>query len=183
MKNDAKREVTMQEEVLYTPEEIAGKLKLSRYTVYEMIKHGDIQAHRIGRSIRVSESQLQLYLMSTKQAENIFDADIVTDGESKYAQIKSVRIFLATEIEGRVRLMIPPEDIILSVGTFISSARNMLLGTVTNIISEENTAKVYLDAGIPLCALITRRSLVEMNIKMGDALYAIFKTMSVRILK
>jgi molybdate/tungstate transport system ATP-binding protein len=173
----------MQEEVLYTPEEIAGKLKLSRYTVYEMIKHGEIQAHRIGRSIRISESQLQLYLMSTKQAENIFEADIVTDGESTFAQIRNVRIFLATELDGHVRLMIPPEDIILSAGTFISSARNMLKGSVIGVDAFEKTAKVYLDVGIPLSALITKRSLNEMNIKKGDTLYAIFKTMSVRILK
>jgi len=173
----------MRDEVLYTPEEIAGKLKLSRYTVYEMIKHGDIKAHRIGRSIRISESQLQTYLMATNQAENIFDADIVAEGDTKYAQIGDVKLFLATAHEGRVRLMIPPEDIILSAGTFISSARNMLQGTVTDVVESEKTAKVYLDVGIPLCAHITKRSLEEMNIKKGDALYAVFKSMSIRILK
>ncbi|SHH66661.1 molybdenum-pterin binding domain-containing protein [Sporobacter termitidis DSM 10068] len=173
----------MQEELLYTPEEIAGKLKLSRYTIYEMIKHGDIQAHRIGRSIRISESQLELYLLSTKQADNIFEADIVIEGDSKYALVNTVKIFVATDLDGRVRLMIRPEDIILSAGTFISSARNMLRGTVTQIDADDMSAKVYLNVGIPLCALITKRSLVEMDIKTGDELYAIFKTMSVRIVK
>ena len=33
---------SMREEILYTPEEIGQKLKLSKYTVYEMIKKGEI---------------------------------------------------------------------------------------------------------------------------------------------
>ena len=39
----------MRDEILYTPEEIAQKLKLSKYTIYEMIKRGEISAHRIGK--------------------------------------------------------------------------------------------------------------------------------------
>ncbi len=173
----------MQEEILYTPEELANKLKLSRYTVYEMIKHGDIGAHHIGRSIRISESQLELYLMSTKQAENLYEAEIVTEGEDKFAQVGKVRISVSTDLEGRVRLMIRPEDVILSMGTFISSARNMLKGVVTNIAVDDRRAKVFLDVGIPVCALITRRSLNEMDIKIGDTLFAVFKTMAVIVKK
>ena len=48
----------MRDEILYTPEEIAQKLKLSKYTIYEMIKRGEISAHRIGRSLRITETQL-----------------------------------------------------------------------------------------------------------------------------
>ena len=173
----------MQEELLYTPEELASKLKLSRYTIYEMIKHGDIGAHHIGRSIRISQTQLELYLMSTKQTENLYDAEIASDGEDKYAQVGKVRIAVSTELEGRIRLMIRPEDIILSSGTFVSSARNMLKGVVTDIAADDRRAKVYLDVGIPLCALITRRSLNEMDIKKGDTLFAVFKTMAVIIKK
>ena len=44
----------MRDEILYTPEEIAQKLKLSKYTIYEMIKRGEISAHRIGRSLRIT---------------------------------------------------------------------------------------------------------------------------------
>jgi len=173
----------MQEELLYTPEELAKILKLSRYTVYEMIKHGDIRAHHIGRSIRVSQTQLDLYLMSTRQTENLYEAEIISDGGEKYAQIKNVRIVVSTELEGAVKVMVRPEDIILSAGTFVSSARNMLEGVVTNITCGDNGATVFLDVGIPMCARITRRSLDNMNIKNGDKLYAVFKTMSVSVVK
>ena len=173
----------MQEDLLYTPEELASILKLSRYTVYEMIKHGDIPAYHVGRSIRISQSQLEIYLMSTKQTENIYEAIIVDDGDSKYAQIKDVRICVLSELEGTVKVMIRPEDIILSSGTFVSSARNVMKGVVTQIVVDNRSAKVFLDVGISLCALITKRSLDEMDIKNGDVLYAIFKTMSVKVIK
>lgn len=173
----------MREETLYTPEELAGKLKLSKYTVYEMIKRGDIQAHHIGRSIRVSESQLELYFMSTKRSENVYEADLIREDGDQYALTGSVKISVATELEGRVKVAVRPEDIILSAGPIVSSARNMLRGIVTGIVVDEKSARVTLDVGIPLTVLITSRSLKEMNIKTGDELYAIFKSMAVKVMK
>ena len=55
----------MREDTLYTHEEIAQRLKLSKYTIYEMIKRGEIPAHRIGRSLRITESQLETYLQQS----------------------------------------------------------------------------------------------------------------------
>lgn len=173
----------MTEEILYTPEELAAKLKLSKYTIYEMIKRGDIKAHHIGRSIRVSETQLELYFMETQKTENVYQAEIITEDDLQYALIDGVKINVSTELQGAVKVSIRPEDIILSTGTFECSARNRHQGTVTDIISGGKSAKVILDIGIPLTALITNRSLKEMDIKKGDQLYAIFKTMSVKVIK
>mgnify|MGYP000930082524 CR=1 FL=1 len=173
----------MQEEILYTPEELAKKLKLSKYTVYEMIKRGDIQAHHIGRSIRVSESQLELYFMSIKKSENVYDAEIVREGSDQFAVTNGVKIFVSTDLEGKAKVSVRPEDVILSTGPLVSSARNMLKGTVTGIVSDEKSAKVALDVGIPMTVLITNRSLQDMDIKIGDELYAIFKTMAVKVIK
>jgi molybdate/tungstate transport system ATP-binding protein len=173
----------MHEEILYTPEELASKLKLSKYTVYEMIKRGDIQAHHIGRSIRISESQLELYFMSTRKSDNVYDAEIILEGEDKYAQVNGVRICVSTDLEGKVKVSVRPEDIILSKGTVVSSARNVIKGSVTNIVSNDKSARVILDTGILLTVLITRRSLLDMDVKVGDELYAIFKTMAVKVIK
>ncbi len=173
----------MQEEILYTPEELAGKLKLSKYTVYEMIKRGDIQAHHIGRSIRISETQLELYFMSTRKSENVYDAEIISDGADTFALTNGVKICVSTSLEGRVKVSVRPEDIILSSGPIVSSARNMMQGIVTSIIQDEKSAKVLLDIGIPLTVLITKRSLLDMDIRLGSELYAIFKTMAVKVIK
>lgn len=55
----------MDNDILYTPEETAAKPKISKYTVYEMIKRGDIEAHHIGRHLRVSNAQLENYMIKT----------------------------------------------------------------------------------------------------------------------
>lgn len=173
----------MEEEILYTPEELAIKLKLSKYTVYEMIKRGDIQAHHIGRSIRVSQSQLDVYLMKTKKADNIYPCHILQEGSSTYALIDHVKISISTELTGDAKIHIRPEDIILSAGTFECSARNRHKGIVENITVDNDTAKILLNIGIPLFVLITKQSMIEMGIKKGTELYAIFKTMSVTVIK
>lgn len=173
----------MQEEVLYTPEELANKLKLSKYTIYEMIKRGDISAHHIGRSIRVSQTQLDLYLMSTGKTENVFEGEIISEGNLKFVVTNGVKICVSTELEGNVKVAIPSEDIIISEKAFKSSARNIHKGIVEDIRMDEKTVKVLLNIGIPLCILITQASMVEMDIKTGDEFYAVFKTMSVVVLK
>ena len=46
----------------YTPAEIAELLGVSRETVYAQLHRGTLQAHRFGRSRRITESQLQACL-------------------------------------------------------------------------------------------------------------------------
>ena len=43
----------MASEVSYTPGEVAEILKISKFTVYELIKRGDLQAYHVGRKVRV----------------------------------------------------------------------------------------------------------------------------------
>lgn len=56
----------MTEPVSYTPEEVAKSLKISRFTVYEMIKRGDLAAYHIGRKVRVEASDLEAYIKKGK---------------------------------------------------------------------------------------------------------------------
>ncbi|HAQ06666.1 MAG TPA: excisionase, partial [Bacillus bacterium] len=42
---------------LYTPDEIASMLKISKHTVYEMIKRGDLAAFKVGNKMRIEESE------------------------------------------------------------------------------------------------------------------------------
>ncbi|MBP1745258.1 MAG: binding protein [Firmicutes bacterium] len=173
----------MNDDILYKPEEIAEKLKITKGTVYEMIKRGDLEAHRIGRHIRVSGTQLDYYLLKARGSENIYEAELIHKNGETLATVGSVNISVSTDLEGRAKVSIRPEDIILSKGTFVSSARNVFKGTVKNIIEEGSSAKVILDIGMPMTALITKKSLNEMGIVMGTELYAIFKTMAVKVYK
>lgn len=47
---------------LLTAKEVAVKLKISEYRAYELVRHGDLQAVRLGKSVRVKPSALAEYL-------------------------------------------------------------------------------------------------------------------------
>ncbi len=105
----------MNDDILYKPEEIAQKLKITKGTVYEMIKRGDLEAHRIGKHLRISGPQLELYLLKSKGAENRYEASITHEDGEKVANIGAgVNIYVNTQLEGSAKVSIRPEDIILS---------------------------------------------------------------------
>lgn len=56
----------MSEAVSYTPDEVAKLLKISRFTVYEMIKRGDLAAYKVGRKVRVEALDLDAYIRKSK---------------------------------------------------------------------------------------------------------------------
>ena len=56
----------MSNDISYTPEEVAKILKISKFTVYEMIKRGELAAYHIGRKVRVESADLENYIQSSK---------------------------------------------------------------------------------------------------------------------
>ena len=54
------------ETLSYTPEEVAKLLKVTRFTVYEMIKRGDFPAYRIGRKMRIEAADVEAYIKKSK---------------------------------------------------------------------------------------------------------------------
>ncbi|WP_286180623.1 substrate-binding domain-containing protein [Bacillus sp. ISL-37] len=49
---------------IYTPDEIAAMLKISKHTVYELIKRGDLSAFKVGNKMRIEESEFERYKTS-----------------------------------------------------------------------------------------------------------------------
>lgn len=56
----------MNNTIFYTPDEVAKILKISRFTVYEMIKRGELKASRIGRKMRIEPEDLDVYINQSK---------------------------------------------------------------------------------------------------------------------
>lgn len=54
--------IPITDHTLLTPEEAAQILKISRYTLYELIKRGEIPSRRIGKKIRIDYDSLMQYL-------------------------------------------------------------------------------------------------------------------------
>ncbi|GGA27269.1 helix-turn-helix transcriptional regulator [Paenibacillus physcomitrellae] len=56
----------MSSEVSYTTEEIAKLLKISKLTVYDLIKKGDLPAYRVGKQMRVDAADLEAFKNRSK---------------------------------------------------------------------------------------------------------------------
>lgn len=57
-----------------TPEEVAQILKITRNTVYEMVKRGELPAYRIGRKIRIDPQDVETYKQQGKRIEGFSPA-------------------------------------------------------------------------------------------------------------
>ena len=174
----------MREEILYTPEEIGQKLKLSKYTVYEMIKKGEMPSYRIGRSHRISKSEFDKFLLNSVHSVNYFKAEVTIDSEGeKIARIKGISkdvdIFVTTDLEGTVRVEIKPESIILSLNSLECSARNNIEGVITGMEESSLDYKVIVNIGVPLTVSVTKKSIVDLGLKLGDTVYVVFKAKAV----
>jgi putative molybdopterin biosynthesis protein len=54
-------------DISYTTEEIASILKVSKLTVYDLIKKGELAAYRVGRQMRIDAKDLEAYKARTKK--------------------------------------------------------------------------------------------------------------------
>lgn len=61
----------MSEFKLYTLDEVAALLHLTRRTLYNYIKGGKIQAVKIGRTWRVTDDALRAFVADCAEQENI----------------------------------------------------------------------------------------------------------------
>ncbi|TPG69466.1 helix-turn-helix domain-containing protein [Brevibacillus laterosporus] len=60
----------MTQDISYTTEEIANILRVSKLTVYDLIKKGELSAYRVGRQMRVDASDLDSYKQKTKSKKS-----------------------------------------------------------------------------------------------------------------
>src|SRR5690348_8722581 len=53
-------------DISYTTEEIANLLKISKLTVYDLIKKGELPSYRVGKQMRIDASDLETYKQRAK---------------------------------------------------------------------------------------------------------------------
>jgi len=83
----------------------------------------------------------------------------------------------------QVYACIRPEEITLARAKEPTSARNIFNGEIIRIVLFGPLARVEMDCGFPLVALITKRSAEEMNLQTGNRIYASFKATGVHVIK
>jgi molybdate transport system ATP-binding protein len=117
--------------------------------------------------------------------ENVLPAEIV----SRAAGLLHLRVG-GTALEcldggesGSVLASIRAEDVALSRdAAHASTQRNRLQGMVRAISIEGPLARVEMDCGFPLVALVTAQSATDLNLLPGESLAAIVKTTSVHLI-
>jgi molybdopterin-binding protein len=62
-----------------------------------------------------------------------------------------------------------------------SSARNQLTGKIVKVFPFGSQSRVTIDCGVPLAAIITRRSWEELGLAIGKEVLTSFKASSVRL--
>jgi tungstate transport system ATP-binding protein len=83
----------------------------------------------------------------------------------------------------QVYACIRPEEITLARTKESTSARNTFNGEITRIALFGPLARIEMNCGFLLVALITKRSAEEMNLQMGNHIYASFKATGVHVIK
>jgi molybdopterin-binding protein len=114
---------------------------------------------------------------------NIFtgESDLINE-ISKIDVGNGVEISAAFSKKGKVTIFVRPEDIIISTHKIKSSARNSLQGRIVSIENYNNVIRMKVDVGIIFIVQITRKSLGEMSLKLGDEVFLTFKASSVHLI-
>ncbi|WP_404329792.1 substrate-binding domain-containing protein [Mesobacillus maritimus] len=68
-------------EITYTPDEIASMFKISKHTVYELIKRGDLNAFKVGNKMRIDHAEVERYKQSKASSPSI-GSNQVSSGQS-----------------------------------------------------------------------------------------------------
>jgi molybdopterin-binding protein len=116
--------------------------------------------------------------------ENVLPAEIVSHHSGLLTvQVGPAQLQCVDSGEtGPLVACIRAEDVALTRDSpQLSSVRNRLPGRVLSVIPEGPLARVELDCGVPLVAVITAQSASELHLNPGDALCAVVKTTSVHL--
>lgn len=110
----------MTDPLSYSPEEIGKLLKISKGTVYELLRRGEIPSYRVGKKIRISQADLQVYMHASEAPVKSTPANI---------QISLEKLII--ENQG---LIICGQDIVLDILTRYLEKKNPLLRSLRSYV-------------------------------------------------
>ena len=111
----------------------------------------------------------------------------ITDTREGLASVQvgpvSLTAVASPEVDADVFVCIRAEDVTVELaGAVETSARNHLTGTVQSVASLGALARVTIECGFPLAAVITRSALSELQLAIGTPVRAAFKAGSVHLI-
>jgi molybdopterin-binding protein len=117
--------------------------------------------------------------------KNFFPASLVMENNASFAVTgNNIRIRIVNEeTRGEGFVLIRGEDILLSNEPIETSATNNFTGRVTEVVPTLGGMDITIDIGIEIHALITRESLVKLEIREGNICWVHFKATAVRFIR
>jgi len=184
-------------------EEVLTKILSDGETTTIMTTHDMSQGQRLaghigvlmnGRLLQVGSADEIFSHPKTKEVAELVGVDniipgVITMKEEGIATVEtdSGQIQVVTELdEGtKVYTMIRPEDITLFPEKDVSSAKNLLKGTIKWMTPSGPLLRIGLDMeqGGELFCLVTKSSAMEIGLVIGREVYASFKATAVRVIK
>jgi molybdate transport system ATP-binding protein len=157
----------------------------------EAIALGDRMAVMAGGSIRqvgqveeVFRRPADALVAESVGVENVLSGQVVGHGAGLVTVVVSGRNLQAIDSgeTGTVHACIRAEDIAVALHQAAdSSIRNRLAGVVQAVTVEGALARVEIDCGFPLIALVTAQSAAELALAPGDTVSAVVKATAVHI--
>jgi molybdopterin-binding protein len=126
-------------------------------------------------------------------ADNIFEGTVISssaEGGTMSVDISDATGVCRVEVPygsaaagQRVRVVVPPGDILLATEEpRLTSARNVLIGQITNIEEKSNRTHIEVLGGVRWTVSVTREAVRELGLTTGKQVWLAFKTHSCYLL-
>ena len=170
--------------ILYVSHSVAEILELTSQVV--VLDRGQVIAH--GDFFTIAAHPQVLPLVEEHGFENVLDVEIAaTDAERGVCEVlchgQQLKIpYCDQPVGSRLFIGIRADDIVLARQRPTGlSVRNALQGTISAITDVGGKQLIYVDVGRRLAAKTTSEAIEEMQIGIGDPIYCLVKTHSIRL--
>ena len=145
-----------------------------------ILRHGEIS--QVGDSTEIFRHPKDKFVADFVGVENII-AGIASEAGGKLTVIDTgnISIYSSEQKEGNVHITVRPEDITLAMEKVSTSARNVFMGIVKEIIDQGALIKLTIDVGEPLVVFLTRQSFLDMELNIGKSVWTYFKATAVHM--
>ncbi|NSW45024.1 MAG: ABC transporter ATP-binding protein [Bacteroidales bacterium] len=124
-----------------------------------------------------------LFVAKLSGIKNVFNATLSSIEKKQYKINSNLTIVVnSLDLPQKAILIIPANDIVLSIQKIESSMKNSFLGIVKDIIKSHESIDVLIDMGVLLHVCITEISLSTMDLIPGKEVWISFKASSVKVL-
>ncbi len=148
-----------------------------------VMKEGSIiQCGTVEEIVRKPDSR---FIADFTGMENIFSGRCKpSDNVTAEIDINGLKLYAVSDVCGDVNVGIRPEELIISKEKLASSARNSVCGKVKKITDNGIFSKICVAediSGVLFTAALTKQSIDNMNIALGDTVYLTFKATAVHV--